>query len=59
MSQHALLALLLSDTGLRITEALQLRVKDLDFANQALVVRAGKENKDRIVMLPQSSPSPL
>jgi len=54
MGEHALLARLLYGTGLRITEALQLRVKDLDFANRALVVRSGKGGKDRIVMLPQS-----
>ena len=54
MGVHALLARLLYGTGLRITEALQLRVKDLDFANRALVVRSGKGGKDRVVMLPQS-----
>jgi integrase len=45
---------LLYGTGLRISEALQLRVKDLDFAHQAVIVRAGKGDKDRVVMLPQS-----
>lgn len=54
VGEHGLLARLLYGTGLRITEALQLRVKDLDFANRALVVRSGKGGKDRIVMLPQS-----
>jgi integrase len=54
MGEHALSARLLYGTGLRITEALQLRVKDLDFANRALVVRSGKGGTDRIVMLPQS-----
>jgi len=39
---HGLLARLLYGTGLRIEEALELRVKDLDFANQAIVVRSGK-----------------
>lgn len=52
--EHALLARLLYGTGLRISEALQLRVKDLDFAHQALIVRSGKGGKDRVVMLPQS-----
>ena len=51
---HGLLARLLYGTGLRIEEALQLRVKDLDFANQAIVVRCGKGGKDRVVMLPHS-----
>lgn len=49
-----LLARLLYGTGLRITEALQLRVKDVDFAQRALIVREGKGAKDRVVMLPQS-----
>jgi integron integrase len=51
---HGLLARLLYGTGVRIEEALQLRVKDLDFAHQALFVRAGKGGKDRVVMLPRS-----
>jgi integron integrase len=51
---HGLLARLLYGTGLRIEEALELRVKDLDFANQAIVVRSGKGDKDRVVMLPRT-----
>jgi integron integrase len=51
---HRLLARLLYGTGLRITEALQLRVKDVDFGQQAIFVRSGKGDKDRVVMLPQS-----
>lgn len=39
--EHLLLAQLLYGTGLRITEALQLRVKDLDFAQRAPTVREG------------------
>lgn len=39
---HAVLARLLYGTGMRITEALQLRVKDVDFERQVIVVRAGK-----------------
>lgn len=49
---HQVLAQLLYGTGLRIAEALQLRVKDIDFDRLALVVRAGKGGKDRVVMLP-------
>jgi len=52
--EHSLLGRLLYGTGLRITEALQLRVKDLDFAHRSLIVRSGKGGKDRVVMLPQS-----
>lgn len=51
---HLLLAQLLYGTGLRIAEALQLRVKDVDFGQRALIVREGKGAKDRVVMLPQS-----
>jgi len=51
--EHLLLAQLLYGTGLRITEALQLRVKDLDFGHRAVIVREGKGAKDRVVMLPQ------
>jgi integrase len=47
---HGLLARRLYGTGLRIEEALRLRVKDLDFAHQAIFVRSGK-GKDRVVML--------
>ena len=51
---HRVLARLLYGTGMRITEALQLRVKDVDFAHHALVVREGKGGKDRVVMLPDA-----
>jgi integron integrase len=57
--EHRLLAHLLYGTGLRIAEALQLRVKDVDFEHRAIIVRAGKGNKDRVVMLPQSIIPPL
>ena len=57
--EHRLLAHLLYGTGLRIAEALQLRVKDVDFEHQAIIVRAGKGNKDRVVMLPHSIVPPL
>jgi integrase len=51
--QMKLLAALLYGTGLRLTEGLRLRVKDVDFGQRALIVREGKGNKDRVVMLPQ------
>jgi integron integrase len=52
--EHQLLARLRYGTGMRISEALQLRVKDVDFAGLATVVRDGKGGKDRGVMLPAS-----
>ena len=52
--QHQLLARLLYGTGMRIAEAFRLRVKDVDFVRNTLIIREAKGNKDRAVMLPQS-----
>lgn len=52
--EHALLARLRYGTGMRLMEALWLRVKDVDFAHRTLIVREGKGNKDRTLMLPQA-----
>jgi integron integrase len=52
--EHRLLAQLLYGTGMRITEALQLRVKDIDFHRNTIIVREGKGGKDRAVMLPKT-----
>lgn len=57
--EHRLLARLLYGTGLRLSEALQLRVKDLDFGMRAVIVREGKGGNDRVVMLPQCLMQPL
>jgi integron integrase len=45
---------LLYGSGLRITECLRLRIKDLDFANHQIVVHDGKGEKDRATVLPDS-----
>ena len=45
--EHRLFAQLLHGTGMRISEGLQLRVKDLDFDHATIVVREGKGSKDR------------
>jgi integron integrase len=50
--EHRLLAQLLYGTGMRISEGLQLRVKDVDFEHRTIIVRCGKGGKDRAVMLP-------
>lgn len=47
-------ACLLYGSGLRLLEALRLRVHDLDFGRLELLVRGGKGDKDRRTMLPQS-----
>ena len=52
--QHKLLASLLYGCGMRLMEGLRLRVKDVDFDRKVIIVRDGKGNKDRVVMLPQS-----
>jgi integron integrase len=49
-----LCASLIYGAGLRLLEALQLRVKEIDFAGQQLVVRDGKGRKDRVTLLPAS-----
>jgi integron integrase len=48
-----LLARLLYGCGLRVTECCTLRVHDLDLNRNQILVRAGKGNKDRVVMLPR------
>jgi integron integrase len=57
--EHALVARLLYGTGMRILEALRLRVKDLDFDRRTIVVREGKGRKDRALMLPEALVAPL
>ena len=48
---HRIIGLLLYGSGLRLLEALRLRVKDVDFARRELTVRQGKGDKDRRTML--------
>src|SRR2546423_184926 len=52
---HHLIGRLLYGTGMRILEAMRLRVKDVDFTRCEIVVRDGKGAKDRITMLPKGS----
>ena len=51
---EALMAALLYGSGLRLSEALGLRIKDVDFDRHAIVVRSGKGDKDWVVMLPKA-----
>jgi integron integrase len=54
-----LIASLLYGAGLRLMGCLELRVKDLDFDRGEIVVRRGKGQKDRRVMLPVALREPL
>jgi integron integrase len=54
-----LIASLLYGTGLRLMECLRLRVQDVDFRRNEIMVRAGKGGKDRRTMLPRSLVEPL
>jgi len=51
---HWLLAALMYGSGLRLMEALRLRIKDVDFQYRAIRVMQGKGRKDRIVTLPDN-----
>jgi len=55
----ALIARLLYGTGMRLMEGLRLRVKDIDFARNEIIVRDGKGGKDRHTVLPRSLAEPL
>jgi len=46
-------------SGIRVTECVRLRVKDLDFGNHMLVVRSGKGDKDRVSLLPDFLHDPI
>ena len=48
------MARLIYGTGMRLREALSLRIKDVDFGRRVIMVREGKGGKDRVVMLPES-----
>jgi integron integrase len=56
---YKLIAGLLYGSGLRLMEALRLRVKDLDFGYMEILVRDGKGEKDRRTVLPRPLAEPL
>jgi len=56
---HRLIGALLYGTGLRIMEAMRLRVQDVEFSRREILVRDGKGNKDRVTMLPVRLTGPL
>jgi integron integrase len=51
---HKLQGNLLYGTGMRLMEAMRLRVKDIDFERKEILIRDGKGAKDRVTMLPVS-----
>lgn len=57
--QYRLVANVLYGSGLRVMEALQLRVKDLQFDYRQILVRGGKGRKDRVTIMPASLVEPL
>ena len=52
--RYLLIAKLMYGSGLRLMEVLRLRIKDVDIHQHAIIVRAGKGDKDRITVLPDS-----
>lgn len=51
---HGLMANMLYGTGMRLMECVRLRVKDVDFERNEILIRDGKGGKDRVTMLPSS-----
>ncbi len=58
-SQQKLISHLLYGCGLRLTEALNIRIKDIDFAQSVIIIRDAKGGKDRSVPLPRLLELPL
>ncbi len=56
---YRLMALLLYGSGLRLMECLRLRVKDIDFGYNQILIRDGKGFKDRVTLLPDQVKEPL
>jgi integron integrase len=52
---YSLMARLFYGAGLRLTECTNLRIKDVDFATNQILVRDGKGFKDRVTMLPEAA----
>lgn len=56
---YGLMGRLLYGTGMRLMECARLRVKDVDFARNEILIREGKGGKDRVTMLPAALAAPL
>ena len=57
--KHKLLISLSYGSGLRVSEAINLKIKDIDFDELTIHIKGGKGNKDRITMFPESIRSGL
>jgi len=57
--RYRLMTQLLYGGGLRLSECLRLRVKDLDFGQHAIIVRDGKGGRDRSTIFPEKLIHPL
>lgn len=53
-SVASLILRLIYSSGLRLSEALRLRIKDVDLQNCSITVRSGKGNKDRVTVMGKS-----
>jgi len=56
---YGLMGRLLYGTGMRLMECVRLRVKDVDFGRNEILIREGKGGKDRVTMLPAALVGPL
>lgn len=52
--QYLLMAQIMYGCGFRLSECLRLRVQDVDFENNFIIVRSGKGDKDRSLMMPET-----
>lgn len=56
---HLLICQILYGPGLRLTEALSIRIKDIDFDYSQIFIHNGKGDKDRRTILPQQLIKPI
>jgi len=56
---YKLIAQVMYGGGLRVMETMRLRIKDLDFENQQIIVRDGKGENDRFTIFPETLLAPL
>ena len=52
--KYKLMAQMMYGSGMRIMECLRLRIKDIDFENQQIIIRDGKGGQDRVTVLPRN-----